>query len=393
VIEAPGTPDRGHDRTIHYRHELDELERLEPQERAQLRPVVARHAFRANDYYLGLIDWDDPRDPIRRLIVPLAEELDGWGRLDPSAEALVTVARGVQHKYPHTVLLLCNESCGGHCRYCFRKRIFMEGSADISLDVSEGLAYIARHPEVTNVLLTGGDPLRLSTPRLVSIMEALAAIPHVGIIRIGTKMPAFNPWRILGDPDLLEAIRANSGLRRRIYVITHFDHPRELTRPATEAVAALLDAGAICANQCPLIRGINDRPDALVELFRELSFMGCPPYYVFQCRPTVGNKPYAVPITEAFGIFDEARKDVSGLAKRARFVLSHETGKIEVLAVDAERIYMRYHRARDPEQEGRFLVFRRDDQAYWLDDLQPFEERLQSPIAPETEYLVTAGPE
>lgn len=393
MFDAPVSPRQGNDRTVHYLHRIDELDRLDPLERERIRPVVQRHAFRANDYYLGLIDWNDPRDPIRQLVVPRPEELDDWGRLDASAEARVTVARGVQHKYPHTVLLLCNESCGGHCRYCFRKRIFMDGSAEIALDVSEGIDYIARHVEVTNVLLTGGDPLQLSTPRLASLLEALAAIPHVSIIRIGTKMPAFNPWRILGDPGLLAALRDLSGPRRRIYAITHFDHPRELTGPAVDAVAALMAAGVICANQCPLIRGINDRPEVLGELFRELSFIGCPPYYVFQCRPTVGNRPYAVPITESFEVFDEARRGVSGLAKRARFVLSHETGKVEVLAVDDARIYMRYHRALDPRMEGRFFVFRRDDGAYWLDDLQPYHAPYQPVIIAETEYLLTAGPE
>ncbi len=354
---------------VRYRHDLDALPYLDQRDR--LREVVRDHAFRASDYYLGLIDWDDPDDPIRRIIVPDPGELDPWGRFDPSAEARITVARGVQHKYRHTVLLLCNEACGGYCRYCFRKRLFRKGNEEVAHDVSEGITYIAEHPEVTNVLLTGGDPLHLSTSRLATILDALAEISHVGIIRIGTRMPAFDPFRIRDDDALLEVIRRVSTPHRRVHVIAHFDHPRELAEPAVEAVAALLDAGAVCANQCPLIRGVNDDAAVLAELFRHLSFIGCPPYYVFQCRPTVGNRPYAVPIVEGFRTFDRARTDVSGLASRARYVMSHETGKVQVLAVDDGHIYARYHRALVAGLEGRFLVYRRDDDAFWLDDLEP----------------------
>ena len=119
--------------------------------------------FRANDYYLNLIDWDDPSDPIRQLIIPRQEELNEWGKLDASNEESITVARGVQHKYVDTVLLLCNEVCGAYCRYCFRKRLFMDVIDEVTNDVTEGIEYIRQHPEVNNVLLTGGDPLLMST--------------------------------------------------------------------------------------------------------------------------------------------------------------------------------------------------------------------------------------
>lgn len=359
--------------SVRFRHGLEDLPRLSAAERERLRPVLHEHTFRSSDYYLGLIDWDDPDDPIRRLIVPHPGELDAWGQLDPSEEVRITVARGVQHKYRHTVLLLCNEACAGYCRYCFRKRLFRKGNEEVAHDVSEGIAYIAKHPEVTNVLLTGGDPLHLSTPRLASILESLAEIPHVGIIRIGSKMPAFDPWRVLDDDALLELIGRISTAHRRVHVITHFDHPRELTGAAIDGVAALIDAGAVCANQCPVIRGVNDDAETLATLFRQLSFIGCPPYYLFQCRPTVGNRPYTVPLVEGFRLFDAARGRVSGLAKRARFVLSHRTGKIQILAVDERHIYARYHRAKDPGMEGTFHLYHRDDQAYWLDDLVPVE--------------------
>ena len=355
---------------VKYVRRLDQVEQLSAQERDRLGPVAQRYVFRANDYYLGLIDWDDPHDPIRQLIIPREEELTEWGKLDASNEESVTVARGVQHKYTDTVLLLCNEVCGAYCRYCFRKRLFMDENDEATNDVAEGLRYIADHPEVTNVLLTGGDPLLMSTRRLVEIFEALRAIPHVQIIRIGSKMPAFDPWRVLRDPDLQAAFRKYSTPARRIYLMAHFDHPRELTDLAIEGIDACLRNGVICVNQCPLIRGINDDPRVLAEMYAKLSYIGCPPYYLFQGRPTAGNEPYEVPLVQGWSIFQQALTRGSGLARRARYCMSHETGKVEVLGIDAEHVYLRYHQAKFPGDLGRFFVRRRNDEAYWLDQLE-----------------------
>jgi lysine 2,3-aminomutase len=356
-----------------YVTKIDKLAQISPQQREELKKVAQRYAFRANSYYLQLIDWNDPCDPIRRLIVPHVDELAEWGRLDASNEAAVTVGRGVQHKYQHTVVLLCNEVCGAYCRYCFRKRLFMHGNAETSNDLTAGVRYVADHPEVTNVLLTGGDPLVMSTRRLRQVIEALRAIPHVEIIRIGSKMPAFDPQRILGDPELQKLLRVNSTPSKRIYLMAHFDHPRELTDLAVAGIDCFIRNGVICANQCPLIRGINDDPDVLSDLYRKLSWVGCPPYYLFQCRPTAGNQPYAVPLVRGWHIFREALRSGSGLARRARFVMSHATGKIEILGVDERRIYMQYHRATETCNRGRFLAFRRNDDAYWLDELEPVD--------------------
>ena len=358
-------------RNVRHVRSIAQVPNIPAAERAKLGKVVERYAFRANDYYLGLIDWQDPKDPIRQLIIPREEELADWGSPDASRESLVTVARGVQHKYPDTVLLLCNEVCGAFCRYCFRKRLFMTGNDEVNLDVSEGLRYIADHPEITDVLLTGGDPLLMGTRRLVEIFEALSAISHVRIIRIGSKMPAFDPWRILRDEGLQAALREYSAPTRRIYLMAHFDHPRELTDAAIAGIDCFIRNGAICVNQCPLIAGVNDDPAVLAELYQRLAWAGCPPYYLFQCRPTSGNKPYTVPIVRAWHIFDQAIRKGSGLARRARFVMSHESGKIEVLAVDDSRIYMRYHRAKVAANRGKLLIYERNDDACWLDQLEP----------------------
>lgn len=247
----------------------------------------------------------------------------------------------------------------------------MDDNDEVTLDVSEGIEYIRQHPEVTNVLLTGGDPLLMSTRKLTDIFRRLREIEHVQIIRIGTKMPAFNPWRVLDDEKLLEAIRTYSTPTKRIYIMAHFDHPRELTEPAIEGLDALMKSGAIVVNQCPLVRGVNDDPQVLGEMYQKLEHIGVPPYYLFQGRPTAGNEPYEVPIVEGWKIFDQARRMTSGLGRRARFVMSHATGKVEILGVDEKHIYMRYQQAKNPADESRFMVFYRDDEAYWLDQLNP----------------------
>ena len=365
---GPSRPKR-----VQYVRSIDQVEELSDDTRERLRPVTDRFVFRANDYYLGLIDWDDPCDPIRQLIIPREEELSDWGKLDASNEEAVTVARGVQHKYTDTVLLLCNEVCGAYCRYCFRKRLFMDDNDEVTNDISEGLKYISEHPEVNNVLLTGGDPLLMSTRRLVEIFEALRAIPHVRIIRLGTKMPAFDPHRILDDTELQEAFRKYSTPEQRIYLMAHFDHPRELTDLAVRGIDAALRSGLICVNQCPLIQGVNDDANTLAEMYSRLSFIGCPPYYLFQGRPTAGNEPYEVPIVRGWHIFQEAVRCGSGLAKRPRFCMSHETGKVEILAVDDDHIYLRYHQSKHAEDAGRFFIRKRDDNAYWLDQLEPVD--------------------
>jgi lysine 2,3-aminomutase len=151
------------------------------------------------------------------------------------------------------------------------------------------------------------------------------------IIRIGTKILVFNPYRIINDPSLLDLFRTYSTNEKKIYIMAHFNHPNELTDAAIKGMNFLQSAGAITVNQTPLIRGINDNPEVLARLFNNLSYAGIPPYYLVICRPTLGNKTYAVPIEEAFEIFECARMHCSGLAKRARSVMSHSTGKIEIV--------------------------------------------------------------
>lgn len=351
---------------------LDRLPYLSEHEKNRLRKVCLTYPFRANDYYLSLIDWNDPYDPLRRVVIPDESELDRWGALDASAEHGVTVRKGIQHKYRHVVLLLVYEVCASFCRYCFRKRLFMNGSDEALYNVEAGVRYIRNHPEVNNVLLTGGDPMILSTARLERILSDLDAIDHLRLIRIGSKLPAFNPYRFFDDA-LISLFRRYSRPERRIYMMCHFDHPRELTCQSREAIARLISAGVICVNQNPIVRGISDDPNVMAELWNELSFMGVDQYYVFQCRPTAGNRSFAVPLVEAYHRIEEAKKKCAGLAKRLRFAMSHESGKIETVGVDRRHIYLKYHRARHQKDEQRFMICHRDDSAFWFDQLRPID--------------------
>ena len=364
---------------IKYLTKIDQLEQLSEQQRADLKKITEKFAFRGNTYYLSLIDWDDPDDPIRTIIIPHVRELEEWGRLDPSDEKAYTVMPGLEHKYNSTVLLLVSNVCDGICRYCFRKRVFIEPQSEYLRDLPAALQYIKEHREITNVLLTGGDPLVLTTSKLEKIIRPLRQIDHVQIVRIGTRTPVFNPYRIVDDPALLEMIENYSTDWKKIHVITHFVHPRELTDLAVKGVHLLQKTGAVIANQTPLVRGLNDNPDVLADLLRKLSFVGVPPYYIFQCRPALGNKAYTVPIEQGYEIVEQAKAQVSGLAKRARYVMSHSSGKIEIVGKTDELTCFRYHRAAKDEDSGRFMAFKSNPNACWLDDYD--EVMLEYPVS------------
>jgi len=347
---------------------IEQLEQLSEQEKIRLKEVTEKFPFRSNEYYLSLINWYDADDPIRKIIIPHSHELEKWGRLDPSDENNYTIIPGLEHKYHSTALLLVSNVCDGICRYCFRKRVFRDTQSTYLHDPAAAIQYIKEHKEITNILLTGGDPFVLETSKLDNIVRQLREIEHVQIIRIGTKMPAFNPHRIIKEPALLEMISNYSTEQKKIYIMTHFVHPRELTDAAAKSINMLQNAGALLANQTPLIRDVNSDPEVLAELLGKLSFIGAVPYYIFQCRPATGNKAYTVPVEKGYEIVEQAKSLVSGLAKRARYTMSHTTGKIEILGKTKEFVYFKYHRAADDQDSGRFMVFKSNPNAYWFDD-------------------------
>jgi KamA family protein len=359
-----------------YTNKLEHGQGLSEEERKQLQPVAEKFAFRTNEYYQSLIDWNDPEDPIRRIVMPDLQELDEFGEMDASDEHSYTVRKGLEHKYSDTALLLVNNVCGAYCRFCFRKRLFTDGNDEVTNDITDAVAYIEQHTEINNVLLSGGDPLIMSTGKLSKIIKQIRDISHVRIIRIGTKMTAFDPYRIINDPSLLEMMSEYSLPDRKIFVMAHFNHPRELTEPALKGLQLLQRAGAITCNQSPLIRGVNDKPEIIAELFGRLSFNGVVPYYLFLCRPTSGNEPYMVPVEKGLEIFEEARRRLAGLAKQARLCMSHRTGKVEVVGKMDNKIVFRYHRAPNPLDCGRVMVFDSDPKAAWLDDYMPSETMI-----------------
>lgn len=354
-----------------YYSDIAQIEQLSAKEQNELKKVAEVFRFKCNDYYLGLINFDDPNDPIKNIVIPHVKELEQWGRMDPSDEKGYSPIPGFEHKYNSTALMLVSNKCEGLCRYCFRKRVFIEDNGrDFLHDLDAAIDYVAGHEEITNILLTGGDPLMLDTDKLAEIITKLSCIEHVRIIRIGTRTPVYNPARIIEDQKFLDLLSTYNTRQKRIYIMTHFVHPNEVTSLAEKAAELIQTAGSPMCNQTPLIRGVNDNPESLAELFKTLSFIGVIPYYVFQCRPAVGNKAYTLPVETSYQIFESAKAKVSGLAKRARFVMSHSTGKIEIVGLSNQHVYMKYHRAANDVDSGKFFSFKSNPDAYWLDDYE-----------------------
>jgi lysine 2,3-aminomutase len=371
---------------VKYITNLEELPGLTDGERAALKQVTEKFVFRLNDFYLQLIDWSNPNDPIRKLVIPNSNELWEYGRWDASDEDTNYVVKGCQHKYRTTALLLVSEVCGAYCRFCFRKRLFRTDVKEAMPDVQDGIDYIARTPEINNVLLTGGDPLILATGKLRNLLEALRSIEHVKIIRIGSKMPVFNPMRIYEDEQLLDTIRTYSTEEKRIYIMAHVNHPKEITPEAQKCFKALYDAGAIVVNQTPVLKGINDDPAVLGELLDRLSWAGVTPYYFFINRPVAGNRGFVLTLEEAYRIVEEAKSRTSGLGKRVRLCMSHTSGKIEILAVENGKAYLKYHQSRDGEY-GKLMILDCPEEAAWFDDLPGNEKHWNRPTKKTNEII------
>jgi KamA family protein len=351
--------------------QLGEIADLTPADRRRLRSVTERHPMSITRYYASLIDWSDPADPLRRMVVPDTGELDTSGAYDQSGEKLNTRMQGLQHKYERTVLLLTTNICTSFCRYCFRKRLVGLPSHEIMSRFTDALRYIRAHREVNNVLLSGGDPLALPTHMIRRFLEGLSSVRHLDFIRLGTKVPVTMPQRISEDRELLETLREVSTKEKRVFVSTQFNHPRELTPAARRAVTKLQRSGVVTNNQTVLLRGVNDDPTVLADLQGSLTGCGIIPYYVFQCRPVKRvKKLFQVPLLEGSGIVERAKAMLDGYSKRFRYVMSHRDGKISLAGTDDRYFYLRFHQARDPHNSGRFFRRRIDPAACWLDELE-----------------------
>ena len=287
-----------------------------------------------NGKYRDLINWEDEMDPIRKLLVPRSEEGVSLGSLDTSGEQESTVAKGLQHKYEQTAVMIVTQACAAHCRYCFRRRLMTksEFTNESISDLTEAISYIKNNVEINNVLLSGGDPLISSNMRLRKIFVALENIPHVRQIRISTKIPAFLPSRITGDSGFRSLLEDFAG-RFHFVIQCHFDHPVELTADATQCIKTLSELGVTLTSQVPLIRGVNDDPKIIAELYNELMYLGVSPQYLFHPRPVKHATHFTIPIKEGLEIVNEAKSYCAGPAKRFRYVLANETGKLEIVGV------------------------------------------------------------
>ncbi len=227
-------------------------------------------------------------------------------------------------------------------------------------------------------MLTGGDSLILANSKLEMIIRRLREITSVQIIRLGTQMPVFNPMRIYEDEAFLEIIKKYSTPEKRIYIMVHVNHPREITAEARKAFEALHQAGAILVNQTPVLRGNNDDPVVLSELMDQLSWAGVTPYYFFVNRPVAGNRDFVHSLEQVYNIIEKAKSRTSGLGKRARLSMSHSSGKIEILAINNGKAYLKYHQAREGNY-GEFMVLDCPRDASWFDDLPGNEQYWVSP--------------
>ncbi len=301
---------------------VEELERhmtLTPEERAGCRFANKRLALAITPYFFNLVDREDADCPIRRQVIPRGAEMERAPEelLDPVGEEETMPVRGVVHRYPDRVLFLVTDRCAAYCRYCTRSRL-VSNAQDYNFhpEYESGLKYIAEHPEIRDVLLSGGDPLLLSDRKLAHILERLRAIPHVEFIRIGSRIPVFLPQRI--TPKLQEIFREFGP----VWMSIHVNHPKECTQDLYAACERLSFAGVPLGNQSVLLRGINDDVETMRSLVHRLLMMRVRPYYLYQCDLITGSA--------------HLRTDVKAGIEMIRGLRGHTTGyAIPQLVIDA----------------------------------------------------------
>lgn len=343
-----------------------------PEETAKRAAVAERFPMLITPYYLSLVDPSDPDDPIARMCVPTLDELDPSGTFDTSGEASNTKLDGLQHKYKQTVLLLSTNQCAMYCRHCFRKRMVGLTEDELNHRVDEAVEYVKSHESVTNILITGGDAFMNPTGIIERYLRELTAIDRLDFIRFGSRMPVTLPERIYGDQQFLELFRYYAQ-RKALYLVTQFNHPRELTPQAVKAVRAMTSCGVQVRNQTVLLRGVNDSGEVLGELLSGLTRIGVAPYYVFQCRPVQGvRQRFQVPIEEGLRIVDDAKARQNGFGKSIRYVMSHPLGKIEILCkLPNSETAFKFHQSKNESDSARLFTQRLSARDTWLDeDLQ-----------------------
>ncbi|WP_455958544.1 lysine-2,3-aminomutase-like protein [Methylorubrum aminovorans] len=281
---------------------------------SDLERVAARYAVSVTADMAELIDQDDPDDPIARQFVPRAEEIETRPeeRADPIGDDAHAPVPGIVHRYPDRVLLKPLHICPVYCRFCFRReRVGPAGHGSLSeAELANAYRYIAAHPEIWEVVVTGGDPFALSPRRLAAITEALGAIPHVRVLRFHTRVPVVEPRRV--DEALVTALKHFPGA---VFVALHANHPRELTPAACGAIARLVDAGIPMVSQSVLLRGVNDDPETLESLMRRFVENRIKPYYLHHGDLAPGTGHLRTGLPEGQALMRSLRGRLSGLAQ------------------------------------------------------------------------------
>jgi lysine 2,3-aminomutase len=291
----------------------EEFEKVLPLTDSERKALNTPDLFRVDitPYFVSLIDPDDPNDPVRRQTIPQAEEIVPFtGMMEDSlAEDQHSPVPGLVHRYPDRVLMLVTTQCASYCRFCTRSRLVGDAHrAPNSSDFERQLAYIAATPEIRDVLISGGDPLTLPDHLLERILSRLREIPHVEVIRIGTRVPGFLPQRI--TPELTTMLAKYHPLWMNI----HFNHPKELTPEVAEALARLANAGIPLGSQTVLMAGINDCPNVMMALMHRLVRLRVRPYYLYQCDLVHGAGHFRTPVAKGLEIMEALRGHTSGFA-------------------------------------------------------------------------------
>jgi lysine 2,3-aminomutase len=287
-----------------------------------LLPVVERYPLRISRQVLKLIE--APGDPLWRQFVPDIRELDEAGLVDPLGEENLSPVATVVHRYPDRALFLVTGSCASYCRFCTRKRrVGCAGSSPSFRELREGVEYIAATSEIRDVLFSGGDPLLLPDAILGDLLNRIHQIDHVEIIRIGSRVPLTLPQRV--TPQLCSLLKRFTPL----YINTHFNHPRELTPEARDACNMLADHGIVLGNQTVLLKGVNDDPAVIQELFFKLLKMRVRPYYLHQMDIVRGGEHFRTSLETGLNIMSSLRGPVSGLAS-PHYVIDLPGGKGKV---------------------------------------------------------------
>jgi lysine 2,3-aminomutase len=283
--------------------------------RAALEKVAAQYAIAITPAMAELVDRTDPNDPIARQFVPDAAELETQPEecADPIGDHAHSPVEGVVHRYPDRVLLKLTHVCAVYCRFCFRREMIGPSAAPLTQkQLDDALDYIATHREIWEVVLTGGDPLVLSARRLKQVMSRLAAITHVKVIRVHSRVPAVDPGRI--TPEFVRALKAKG---KATYVVLHANHARELTEAAREACARLVDAGIPMLSQSVLLAGVNDDPQTLGMLMRALVECRIKPYYLHHGDLAPGTSHLRTSIEQGQGLMRALRGRLSGMCQPA----------------------------------------------------------------------------